>query len=184
MMKEYQEELLDAVKDAEHAAVQIRRAAVRAFLPEHREVVEYLQSDTVAAVEVTKAGYLNITLPAMMPHRKKGDQARFLSGPIHSAVEAYFKDRTRPRFDACVIVYEHIYDSDSRRRFADHDNLELKRCQDELENCFLVNDDSSLCCAFQCSHWGDRLATRIWILSPEQFRAWLDDHPECWFAAL
>jgi hypothetical protein len=79
-----------------------------------------------------------------------------------------------------VLVYEHIYDISHRHRFIDHDNLELKHCQDVLEAAFLVNDTSSLCSAFQCSHYGENDSTRIWILTPEQFPGWLKHDPECW----
>ena len=182
-MERYADALLDAVRDTEYAAVQVRRAAVQALQPVCGNVDEYLQADAVAAVDITEQGYLNITLPVMMPQRKEGDRARFLSGPIRSAVTAYFQERPLPRFEVCVLVYEHIYDRNSRRRFVDHDNLELKHCQDLLENYFLANDSSALCSAFQCSHRGDRTATRIWILRPEQFREWLEGHPECWLGA-
>ena len=79
-----------------------------------------------------------------------------------------------------MLVYEHIYDISHRHRFIDHDNLELKHCQDVLEAAFLVNDTSSLCSAFQCSHRGENDSTRIWILTPEQFPEWLKCYPGCW----
>lgn len=78
------------------------------------------------------------------------------------------------------MVYEHIYDISRSRRFIDHDNLELKHCQDVLEAAFLTNDTAALCSAFQCSHHGEQDGTRIWILLPEQFPEWLNSHPECW----
>ena len=61
----------------------------------------------------------------------------------------------------------------------DHDNLELKHCQDVLEAAFLTNDTSALCSAFQCSRRGDRNATRIWVLPAEAFPKWLANHPAC-----
>ena len=78
------------------------------------------------------------------------------------------------------MVYEHIYDISRSRRFIDHDNLELKHCQDVLEAAFLTNDTAALCSAFQCSHHGEQDGTRIWILPPEQFPEWLKNHSECW----
>ena len=82
-----------------------------------------------------------------------------------------------------MLVYEHIYDINRNRRFIDHDNLELKHCQDVLEAAFLANDTAALCSAFQCSHRGEQDGTRIWILLPEQFPEWLKSHPECWKSA-
>jgi len=85
-----------------------------------------------------------------------------------------------PKFNACVLVYEHIYDLSRVYRFIDHDNMELKHCQDVLEAAFLVNDTSERCAAFQCSHRGEQDSTRIWILTPTQFPEWLKNYPECW----
>ncbi len=82
-----------------------------------------------------------------------------------------------------MLVYEHIYDINRNRRFIDHDNLELKHCQDVLEAAFLTNDTAALCSAFQCSHRREQDGTRIWILPPEQFPEWLKSHPECWKSA-
>ena len=83
-----------------------------------------------------------------------------------------------PKFHICVLAYEHIYGPG--RRFLDHDNLELKHCQDVLEAAFLTNDTSALCSAFQCSRRGDRNATRIWVLPAEAFPKWLESHRESW----
>lgn len=82
-----------------------------------------------------------------------------------------------------MLVYEHIYDINRNRRFIDHDNLELKHCQDVLEAAFLTNDTAALCSVFQCSHRREQDGTRIWILPPEQFPEWLKSHPECWKSA-
>mgnify|MGYP007085199614 FL=1 len=89
-----------------------------------------------------------------------------------------FPDRLPPKFHICVLAYEHIYGPG--RRFLDHDNLELKHCQDVLEAAFLTNDTSALCSAFQCSHRGERNATRIWVLPAEAFPKWLESHRESW----
>lgn len=75
---------------------------------------------------------------------------------------------------------KHIYDLSQSRRFIDHDNLELKHCQDVLEAAFLTNATSALCSAFQCSHRDPQDSARIWILTPEQFLEWLKKHRECW----
>ena len=53
-------------------------------------------------------------------------------------------------------------------------------CQDLLESLFLTNDSAHYCAAFQCSHTGESNATRIWILTPEQFPEWLKTHEIYW----
>ena len=115
-----------------------------------------------------------------MPRRDDADRSRFLAGLLRDAIRRAFPEHDHPKFRACVLVYEHIYDIGRSRRFTDHDNLELKHCQDVLEAAFLTNDTAALCSAFQCSHRGEQDGTRIWILPPEQFPEWLKNHPECW----
>ena len=147
--------LLEAVHSAEDAAIQLRQYAA-ATLPPVREILE-------------------ISGDADLP-----DRSRFLAGLLRNAIHRAFPKHDQPRFRTCVLVYEHIYDLSQSRRFIDHDNLELKHCQDVLEAAFLTNDTSALCSAFQCSHRGAQDSTRIWILTPEQFPEWLKRRRECW----
>ena len=160
--------LLDAVRSAENAAIQLRQYAAAVLEPVQTVPGDaFSDSSQAAVVEITPEGWLAVSLPGMMPRRDDADRSRFLAGLLR----------------ACVLVYEHIYDISRSRRFIDHDNLELKHCQDVLEASFLSNDTAALCSAFQCSHRREQDGTRIWILPPEQFPEWLKSHPECWKSA-
>ena len=119
-----------------------------------------------------RAGWLAVTLEAVLPRRGDSDRSRFLAHSLRAAIRRAFPDRLPPKFHICVLAYEHIYGPG--RRFLDHDNLELKHCQDVLEAAFLTNDTSALCSAFQCSRRGERNATRIWVLPAEAFPRWLE----------
>ena len=173
--------LLDAVRSTEDAAIQLRQYAASVLEP-----VQTVPGDTfsgnsqAAVVKITPEGWLAASLPGMMPRRDDADRSRFLAGLLRAAVHRTFPEHDQPKFHACVLVYEHIYDISRSRRFIDHDNLELKHCQDVLEAAFLTNDTAALCSAFQCSHHGEQDGTRIWILPPEQFPEWLKSYPECW----
>lgn len=173
--------LLDAVRSAEDAAIQLRQYAAAVL-----ETVQTVPGDAfsdnsqAAVVEITPEDWLATSLPGMMPRRDDADRSRFLAGLLRDAIRRAFPEHDHPKFRACVLVYEHIYDISRSRRFTDHDNLELKHCQDVLEAAFLTNDTAALCSAFQCSHRGEQDGTRIWILPPEQFPEWLKNHPECW----
>ena len=123
-------------------------------------------------------GGLAAPLGAVLPRRGDSDRSRFLAHSLRAAIRRAFPDRLPPKFHICVLAYEHIYGPG--RRFLDHDNLELKHCQDVLEAAFLTNDTSALCSAFQCSHRGERNATRIWVLPAEAFPKWLESHRESW----
>lgn len=178
--RRYEERLLQAVQSAEDAAIQLRQYAAAVLTPMSEAHSPVPVSDLAVSIEVTPEGWLSITLPVMLPRRGDGDRVRFLVEPLRTAIRDHFSDKPRPRFHTCVLVYEHIYDLARNRRFIDHDNLELKHCQDVLEAAFLTNDSSALCSAFQCSHRGEGESTRIRILTPEQFPEWLKAHPECW----
>ena len=173
--------LLNAVRSAEDAAIQFRQYAAAVLEPVQAGPGDAFSDNSQAAVvEITPEGWLAASLPGMMPRRDDADRSRFLAGLLRAAVHRTFPEHDQPKFHACVLVYEHIYDISRSRRFIDHDNLELKHCQDVLEAAFLTNDTAALCSAFQCSHRGEQDGTRIWILPPEQFPEWLKSHPECW----
>ena len=176
-----EQDLLQAVQDAESAVTELRRFAASFLLMQSRQSTPGTNTTTIASVKSTEAGWLLISLPVMLPRRGGKDRARFLDKPLRAAVRRYCQDRALPKFQTCVLVYEHIYDAAyPRRRVTDHDNLELKHCQDVLEAAFLANDTASLCSVFQCSHPGEEPGTRIWILTPEQFEIWLSKHKSTW----
>lgn len=178
----YREQLLlDAVRSAEDAAIQFRQYAAAVLEPAQTVLGDAFSDNSQAAVvEITPEGWLVASLLGVMPRWDDADRSRFLSGLLRDAIRRTFPEHDQPKFRACVLVYEHIYDISRSRRFIDHDNLELKHCQDVLEAAFLTNDTAALCSAFQCSHRGEQDGTRIWILTPEQFPDWLKSHPECW----
>ena len=173
--------LLDAVRSAEDAAIQFRQYAAAVLEPVQAGLGDMFSDNSqVTVIEITSEGWLAASLPGMMPRRDDADRSRFLAGLLRDAIRRTFPEHDQPKFRACVLVYEHIYDISHSRRFIDHDNLELKHCQDVLEAAFLTNDTAALCSAFQCSHRGEQDGTRIWILPLEQFPEWLKSYPECW----
>ena len=176
-----EQDLLQAVQDAEAAVTQLRHFAASFLLMQNRRSTPGTNTTTIASVKSTEEGWLLISLPVMLPRRGEKDRARFLDEPLRAAIRCYCQGRPLPKFQTCVLVYEHIYDvAYPRRRVTDHDNLELKHCQDVLEAAFLANDTASLCSVFQCSHPGEEVGTRIWILTPEQFEIWLGKHKTSW----
>ena len=176
-----EQDLLQAVQDAEAAVTQLRHFAASFLLMQNRRSTPGTNTTTIASVKSTEEGWLLISLPVILPRRGEKDRARFLDEPLRAAIRCYCQDRALPKFQTCVLVYEHIYDAAyPRRRVTDHDNLELKHCQDVLEAAFLANDTASLCSVFQCSHPGEEVGTRIWILTPEQFEIRLGKHKTSW----
>ena len=173
--------LMEAVSASEKASIRLREYAAATLPPEQASPNIIVSDPSITiSVDVSHEGYLSLHLPVMLPKRNDEDRSRYLAGLLRVAIREKFRDQLPPKFGACVLIYEHIYDLSRCRRFIDHDNMELKHCQDVLKASFLINDTSALCSAFQCSHRGERDSTRIWILTPEQFPEWLEHYPECW----
>ena len=176
--------LMEAVRASETTAIQLRQFAAAFLSPEQTcPDIICVDAQIAASVEIAQEGYLSLHLPVMLPKRSDEDRARYLAGVLREAIRQKYADQLLPKFGSCVLVYEHIYNLSSSRRFIDHDNTELKHCQDVLEAAFLINDTSALCSAFQCSHKGEMDSTCIWILTPEQFPEWLSTHTDCWKSA-
>ena len=179
----YEHDLLQVVQEAEKTAILLRQYAAAALRPARWGTSDEAIPTIAASVEISPEEWLVVSLPVMLPRREERDRARFLEEPLRTAIMEYLRDKSALRFRTCVMIYEHIYAASSRKRVTDHDNLELKHCQDVLEAAFLTNDSAALCSVFQCSHWGETDSTKIWVLSPEQFPCWLKNHADCWQTA-
>ena len=175
--------LLDALAEAENTALHLRDFAASVLRQKSYRYdlrAERGNVPIIARLEQTPEGWLCLSLPVMLPHRKEGDKARYLIEPIRLAIRDFYGGWNCPRFDACVLAYEHICKSGTpRRHILDHDNIELKHCQDTIESLLLTNDSAVCCAAYQCTREGDADGTNVWILTPEQFpewRKWHDEH--------
>lgn len=176
-----EQDLLQTVQEMEAAVTHLRQFAATALRVSAMGAMAESNATTIASVKLTEEGWLAISLPVMLPHRGEKDPARFLDEPLRTAIRDFFRNKPLPKFRVCVLVYEQIYDAAyPRRKVTDHDNLELKHCQDVLEAAFLTNDTALLCSAFLCSHMGKDPGTRIWILPSEQFPKWLCAHKNAW----
>ena len=183
-----QVELLQDLRSAENLAIRLREKAMRCVdtVWDGDGPIPTEEADILVTVEPAGENGLVMTLPAMLPRRSRDDKARFLIWPMRRACRrfqsAYMEshDGEEFRLRECVLAYEHIYGKSKRRRFVDHDNLELKHCQDILEAYFLTNDSSVYCSAFQCSHREEQESTRIWVLPASEFSAWLTQHQSLW----
>ena len=120
--------LLDAVRSAEDAAIQLRQYAASVLEPVQTVPGDAFSDNSHAAVvEITPEGWLAASLPGMMPRRDDADRSRFLAGLLRSTVYRTFPEHDQPKFRACVLVYEHIYDISRSRRFIDHDKVQFTR---------------------------------------------------------
>ena len=134
--------LLEALRAAETATLALRDYAATVLPPGPPAAGgPSIGEEAPARVELLEGGWLAVTLEAVLPRRGDSDRSRFLAHSLRAAIRRAFPDRLPPKFHICVLAYEHIYGPG--RRFLDHDNLELKHCQDVLEAAFLTNDTSA-----------------------------------------
>ena len=134
-----EQRLLEALRAAETATLALRDYAATVLLPGPPAAGDpSIGEEAPARVELLEDGWLAVTLEAVLPRRGDGDRSRFLAHSLRAAIRRAFPDRLPPKFHICVLAYEHIYGPG--RRFLDHDNLELKHCQDVLEAAFLTNE--------------------------------------------
>ena len=73
-----EQDLLQAVQDAEAAVTQLRHFAASFLLMQNRCSTPGTNTTTIASVENTEEGWLLISLPVMLPRRGEKDRARFL----------------------------------------------------------------------------------------------------------
>ncbi len=94
--------LLEAVRSAEDAAIQLRQYAA-ATLPPVWEIPE-ISGDAgfPVSIEITAEGWLRMELPCVMPRRKDNDRSRFLAGLLRNAIHRAFPKHDQPRFYTCV----------------------------------------------------------------------------------
>lgn len=96
--------LLEAVRSAEDAAIQLRQYAA-ATLPPVWEIPE-ISGDAgfPVSIEITAEGWLRMELPCVMPRRKDNDRSRFLAGLLRNAIHRAFPKHDQPRFYTCVLA--------------------------------------------------------------------------------
>ena len=97
-----EQDLLQAVQDAEAAVTQLRRFAASFLLMQSRQSTPGTNATTIASVKSTEEGWLLISLPVMLPRRGEKDRARLLDEPLRAAIRRYYQDKPLPKFQTCV----------------------------------------------------------------------------------
>ena len=121
--------------------------------------------------------WIKITLPAILPGRKKTDSSLYLTRPLRQAILAYNRGDPIEQFSECVICIVHKYDvALGESRVRDYDNIETKRFLDVIESSFLTNDGGLLCTVLQTSEMSDRDATEFYLMVPNKLPFWASKH--------
>lgn len=137
---------------------------------------EYLLSAADAqGVQIQRCGgVLEITLPGLVPKRRRRQNPEFLLDPFTAAMSRFVEEHDVPRYEHCVVCFAHVYDRKlSRYRVRDYDNLELKQLLDVATSFVMLDDSGLLCDAYYTTELGESDCTRMFIMDSRHFPAWL-----------
>lgn len=137
---------------------------------------EYLLSAADAqGVQIQRrGGVLEITLPGLVPKRRRRQNPEFLLDPFTAAMSRFVEEHNVPRYEHCVVCFAHVYDRKlSRYRVRDYDNLELKQLLDVATSFVMLDDSGLLCDAYYTTELGESDCTRMFIMDSRHFPVWL-----------
>ncbi len=169
----YEELSMDAALRAERIACSLRSLIYAANLVPKAKLMK--QAAHVQGIHITHTDhFVQISLPGLMPKRKKYKNTTYLTDPLHYALSEYIKERTIPVFKDCVICFSHVFDKSlSTSRIRDYDNMECKQLLDVVASYLLTDDGGLFCDAYHTTEFSDRDCTLITIMSKECFPKWL-----------
>ena len=137
-------------------------------------------ADSLGIVVDYNGGIVSITIPCLIPGRKK-KPTDLITAPLCAALEKFITkmppDRPFERFTDCVICITHVYDKTlfGKGRKRDHDNIETKGIIDVINTFLLTDDDGFLCNIYNNSEFSQMDCTRISIMEKDMFHGWILD---------
>lgn len=173
--KNYEELSMDAAQRAEKVACSLRNLIFAANLADRPMLMEKIAQ--VHGITIRQeGGRVIITLPGLMPKRKKRVNTTFLTEPLCISLENYLQEHELRKFTECVVCFSHIYDRRlSSRCIRDYDNLECKQIMDTVAGFIMVDDSGILCDAYHTTELGDRDCTVLTIMEKDDFPFWLKE---------
>ena len=118
---------IDAALRAEQIACWLRHLI---FATTRARKEDYLPSAaSMMGIVVERNGdVMELTLPAILPKRKRRPSTEYLLDPFVAALSQYAKEHPMPRYEHCVVCFSSIYSQKlPERRVRDYDNLEWKQ---------------------------------------------------------
>jgi len=173
--KNYEELSMDAAQRAEKVACSLRNLIFAANLADRRLLMENVAA--VHGIMVRQEGErVIITLPGLMPKRKKRVNTTFLTEPLYACLEKYQKENELLQFTECVVCFAHVYDRKlSARCVRDYDNLECKQIIDTVAGFIMVDDSGIFCDAYHTTEFGDKDCTILTIMDKKEFPVWIKE---------
>ena len=166
---------IDAALRAEQIACRLRHLIYAATRTRKEEYLPSAASMMGISVEMN-GDVMEITLPVLLPKRKRRPSTEYLLDPFGAALSQYAKEHPMPRYKHCVVCFSSIYSQEvPERRVRDYDNLEWKQLLDVAASYLLADDSGLLCDAYITTELGDTDCTRIFIMDSGHFSTWLKE---------
>lgn len=169
----YEEVSMDAAVRAERIACSLRGLIYAANIVPKAVLMD--KTVQVHGISIThEDGMVAVTLPGLMPKRKKREHSTFLSDPLYHALEAYVRDHEVPRFHECVVCFSHVFDQAlSTCRIRDYDNMECKAVLDTIAAFLMIDDTGLLCDTYHTTQFGPSDCTIVTLMDSDRFPGWL-----------
>ena len=115
-----------------------------------------------------------ITLPCLLPKRKRQNNSSFLFEPFFYTLKSYVRKNPIPKYNYCTVCFSHVYNRKlSSRRVRDYDNIELKEILDIVSTFIMVDDSGLLCDMYNTTELGDKDCTRVFVMDKNKFPEWI-----------
>lgn len=172
----YEEVSTDAAIRAERMACSLRSLIYAAnIVPKATLMKKTAQVHGITIIQ--ENGMVAITLPGLLPKKRKPGRTSFLTDPLYYALETYVAENEITKFSDCVICFSHVYDQElSAIRVRDYDNMECKMIQDTIAAFLMVDDSGLLCDTYHTTEPGPADCTIVTLMACGQFPEWLKTH--------
>lgn len=143
--------------------------------PKARDAVEEIIDKNIPVqIGFTEEGWFCVRIPLLLPKKKKGS-VDYIRGFLYRAMHRFFCGKDPVRYNKCVLIYRHVYSRDRpERQWRDHDNIEINLVTDIVALYVMPDDGPKVCCHYYCSAAGSEERTEVYVVSREDFHAWLE----------
>lgn len=172
----YEEVSTDAAVRAERMACSLRSLIYAANIVPKATLMK--KTAQVHGITITREnGTIAITLPGLLPKKRKSVRTSFLTDPLYYALETYVAEHEVTRFSECVVCFSHVYDRElTANRVRDYDNMECKMILDTIAAFLMIDDSGLLCDTYHTTEPGSADCTIVTLMASGQFPEWLKAH--------
>ena len=159
---------------SERTVLLTRALPVYSGLPMAPAAVEDMLSLCITVeIGFTVENWFCIRIPALLPKKGSGS-ADYIRSFLYPAMRDFFMNRGSVRYNDCVLIYRHVYDTARpERQRRDHDNIEINMVSDIVAMYVMPDDGPAVCSHYYCSASGSEDRTEVYVVPREAFPIWL-----------